>query len=74
MVSHPRQTMPTPWLWTLALVLIAAVDRPAEAQETRPFSSILLRWPETEGKAEGKPESEEEEREENCQRALKTSQ
>jgi Putative MetA-pathway of phenol degradation len=55
--------MPHLELWALALCLIAAMGMSAQAQESRSFSSMLLRWPELDREAEGEFDGEKEKNE-----------
>jgi hypothetical protein len=58
---QPRQARRFLGRWALGLCLIAASGMAAEAQESRSFSNMMLRWPEID--AERKTDAEEEQKE-----------
>ncbi len=65
-MPRPRQIRTAHGPWTLGFCLFALLGMPAQAQETRSFADMMLRWPETQKEAEGEGEggTDVEEREE----------
>jgi Putative MetA-pathway of phenol degradation len=59
-MSRPRQIRLSLGLWTLGLFLTMALAMPAEAQGSRSFTDMLLRWPEPKWDDEREANTEEE--------------